>query len=149
MSQLIYVLNGPNLNMLGRREPHLYGHDTLDMIKGACLARAKAHGLEIDFRQSNYEGALVEAVHEARDKAAAIVINPAGLSFHSIPLLDALKMFERPKIEVHLTNIHQRDALYQKSIISLTATAVICGLGALGYPIAVDAVAALLARAAR
>ncbi len=144
MSRIIYILNGPNLNMLGQREPHLYGHDTLDMIRERCVARAMTHGFEIDFRQSNHEGILVDTVQEARGKASAIIINPAGLSFHSIPLLDSLKMFEGPKIEVHLTNIHQRGGLYEKSIISLTATAVICGLGAKGYPLAIDAVAGLL-----
>jgi 3-dehydroquinate dehydratase II len=145
MSRLIFILNGPNLNMLGQREPHLYGYETLEMIRERCAARATAHGFDIDFRQSNHEGALVDAVQEARGKAAAIIINPAGLSFHSIPLLDALKMFEGPKIEVHLTNIHQRGGLYEKSIISLTATAVICGLGGNGYPLAIDAVAGLVA----
>ena len=144
MSRLIYILNGPNLNMLGQREPHLYGHDTLDMIRERSVARARSHGFEVDFRQSNYEGVLVDSVQEARGKAAAIIINPAGLSFYSIPLLDALKMFEGPKIEVHLTNIHQRGGLYEKSIISLTSTAVICGLGANGYPLAVDAAVGLL-----
>ena len=147
MSRLLLILNGPNLNLLGEREPHLYGHDTLDMINKRCEVRARSHGLEVDCRQSNYEGALVDAVHEARRKAAAIIINPAGLSFYSVPLLDSLKTFDGPKIEVHLTNIHQRDSIYQKSLISLTATAVICGLGAIGYELAVDAAAALLAKA--
>jgi 3-dehydroquinate dehydratase-2 len=107
MARTVFVLNGPNLNLLGVREPAIYGTQTLDDIKKKCIERARTHGLEIDFRQSNFEGVLVESVHEAREKAAGIVINPAGLSFSSIPLLDSLKMFDGPKIEVHLTNIHQ------------------------------------------
>jgi 3-dehydroquinate dehydratase II len=146
MPGTLFILNGPNLNLLGEREPHLYGRDTLDMIHERCRVRARTHDLDVDCRQSNYEGALVDAVHEARRKARAIIINPAGLSFYSVPLLDALKTFDGPKIEVHLTNIHQREGIYQKSIISMTSTAVICGLGAIGYELAVDAAAALLAK---
>jgi polar amino acid transport system ATP-binding protein len=139
MSRLIYVLNGPNLNLLGEREPEIYGHDTLADIEARCQARAAALGLTIDFRQSNYEGALVESVHQARKEAQGIIINPAGFSFSSIPLLDALKMFGGPKIEVHLSNIHRREEIYHRSLISLTATAVIAGLGADGYELALEA----------
>ncbi len=137
--ELIYVLNGPNLNLLGEREPEIYGHDTLADIEARCQARAAALGLTIDFRQSNYEGALVESVHQARKEAQGIIINPAGFSFSSIPLLDALKMFGGPKIEVHLSNIHRREEIYHRSLISLTATAVIAGLGADGYELALEA----------
>jgi 3-dehydroquinate dehydratase II len=140
----VFVLNGPNLNLLGAREPAIYGSQTLEDIRKLCVDRAEKHGLEVDFRQSNFEGVLVESVHEAREKAAGIVINPAGLSFHSIPLLDSLKMFDGPKIEVHLSNIHQREPIYHRSLISYTATAVIAGLGALGYALAIEAVAAHL-----
>jgi len=142
MAGPIFVLNGPNLNLLGVREPEIYGHDTLDDIQKRCTKRAQGHGFEIDFRQSNYEGKLIESVHEARGIACGIVINPAGLSFSSISLLDALKMFDGPKIEVHISNIHKRESIYHKSLISMTATGVIAGLGSLGYLLAIDAIAA-------
>jgi 3-dehydroquinate dehydratase II len=145
MARTVFVLNGPNLNLLGVREPEIYGTQTLEDIKKKCIERAKMYGLEIDFRQSNFEGVMIESVHEAREKAAGIVINPAGLSFHSIPLLDSLKMFDGPKIEVHLTNIHQREAIYHHSLISRTATGVIAGLGADGYVLAIEAIANRLA----
>jgi len=142
MQKPVFVLNGPNLNRLGTREPHIYGTTTLADIEALC--RAVVPGLAIDFRQSNHEGELVEWVHEAIDRAAAIVINPAAYSFTSIALLDALKMFPGPIIELHISNIHRREAHYHHSYISLAATAVIAGLGAAGYPAAVRAVAALL-----
>ena len=142
MQKPVFVLNGPNLNRLGTREPHIYGTTTLADIEALC--RAAVPGLAIDFRQSNHEGELVEWVHEAIDRAAAIVINPAAYSFTSIALLDALKMFPGPIIELHISNIHRREAHYHHSYISLAATAVIAGLGAAGYPAAVRAVAALL-----
>jgi 3-dehydroquinate dehydratase II len=145
MARTVFVLNGPNLNLLGVREPEIYGTQTLEDIKKKCIERAKMYGLEIDFRQSNFEGVMIESVHEARERAAGIVINPAGLSFHSIPLLDSLKMFDGPKIEVHLTNIHQREAIYHHSLISRTATGVIAGLGADGYVLAIEAIANRLA----
>ena len=142
MTLPIFVLNGPNLNLLGEREPAIYGRETLADIEARCRRRAERSGLSVDFRQTNWEGALVESVHEARKAGCAIVINPAGLSFNSIPLLDALKMFEGPKIEVHLSNIHQREAIYHRSLVSYTATGVIAGLGGLGYELAIEAVAA-------
>src|SRR4051794_34158402 len=142
MTGPIFILNGPNLNLLGVREPELYGRETLDDIQRRCEERATAHGLEIDFRQSNYEGKLIDSVHEARGIACGIVINPAGLSFSSVSLLDALKTFDGPKVEVHITNIHKRESTYQKSLISMTATGVIAGLGTLGYVLAIDAIAA-------
>jgi 3-dehydroquinate dehydratase-2 len=140
MSKPIYILNGPNLNLLGEREPEIYGRETLADIEARCARRAAALGLTIDFRQTNFEGALIESVHEARNKACGIVINPAGLSFTSISLLDALKTFKGPKIEVHLSNIHQREEYYHRSLVSYTATAVIAGLGAAGYEFAIEAV---------
>ena len=142
MQKPVFVLNGPNLNRLGTREPDIYGTTTLADIEALC--RAAVPGLAIDFRQSNHEGELVEWIHEAIDKAAAIVINPAAYSFTSLALLDALKMFPGPIIELHISNIHRREAHYHHSYISLAATAVIAGLGAAGYPAAVRAVAALL-----
>jgi 3-dehydroquinate dehydratase-2 len=143
MSRTILVLNGPNLNLLGLREPELYGRDTLDDIRELCVARAQSHGLALDFRQSNSEATLIDWLHEARGTMIGVAINPAGLSFHSVSLLDAIKMFDGPKVEVHITNIHKREPMYQKSLISHGVTGVIAGLGAFGYVLAVDAIAAL------
>lgn len=139
MSQTVFILNGPNLNLLGEREPHIYGHETLAMIEQNCIARGKEHGFTIDFRQSNIEGEIINSVHEARKKAQAIIINPAGFSFTSIALLDSLKAFDGIKLEVHLSNIHRREAIYHNSLVSKTADAVIAGLGADGYILALDA----------
>lgn len=135
------VLNGPNLNLLGTREPSVYGAQTLADVEKLCATACAAHGFKLDFRQTNHEGVLVDWVQEAREKSAGVVINPAGLSFRSIPLLDALKTLDQPIAEVHVTNIHRRDPLYQKSLVSLAATGVICGFGAFGYELAVRAVA--------
>ncbi|TFY99884.1 type II 3-dehydroquinate dehydratase [Ramlibacter rhizophilus] len=146
MSDTFYVLNGPNLNLLGVREPHLYGSTTLREIEAQCLEVAQSLGFACEFRQTNHEGVMVDWVQEAREKAAALVINPAGLSFRSIPLLDALKTLDQPIAEVHLTNIHRRDALYQTSLVSLAATGVICGFGPFGYEMALRAVARRLAK---
>lgn len=142
MQKPVFVLNGPNLNRLGTREPQIYGTTTLADIEALC--RAAVPGLDIDFRQTNHEGELVEWVHEAIEGAATIIINPAAWSFTSIALLDALKMFPGPIVEVHISNIHKREAHYHHSYVSLVATAVIAGLGADGYPAAVKAVARLL-----
>lgn len=145
MSGTLYVLNGPNLNLLGVREPHLYGGTTLAQVELLCRRVAGELGFACEFRQSNHEGVLVDWVQEARERAAAVVINPAGLSFRSIPLLDALKTLQQPIAEVHVTNIHRRDPLYQDSLVSLAATGVICGFGAFGYELAIRAVAERLA----
>ena len=147
MSSIVYILNGPNLNLLGVREPHLYGSTTLAQVEQLCRRVADELGLGCEFRQTNHEGVLVDWVQEARERAAAVVINPAGLSFRSIPLLDALKTLEQPIAEVHVTNIHRRDALYQNSLVSLAATGVICGFGAFGYELAIRALAQRLANA--
>lgn len=148
MSPTVYVLNGPNLNLLGVREPHLYGSTTLAQVERQCRDVAAELALACEFRQSNHEGILVDWIQQARESAAAIVINPAGLSFRSIPLLDALKTFDGPVAEVHVTNIHRRDPLYQHSLVSLAATGVICGFGAFGYELALRAVARQLHEAA-
>jgi 3-dehydroquinate dehydratase II len=142
MKKPVFVLNGPNLNRLGTREPQIYGTATLANVEAIC--RSAVPGLDIDFRQTNHEGQLVEWVHEAIDKAAAIIINPAAWSFTSIALLDALKMFPGPIIEVHISNIHKREAHYHHSYVSLVATAVIAGLGADGYAAAVKSASKLL-----
>lgn len=147
MSRALYVLNGPNLNLLGVREPQLYGSTTLKEVEQLCGRVAKELGYACEFRQTNHEGVMIDWVQEAREKAAAVVINPAGLSFRSIPLLDALKTLDQPVAEVHITNIHRRDALYQHSLVSLAATGVICGFGPFGYEMALRAMAQRLAPA--
>jgi 3-dehydroquinate dehydratase-2 len=139
MTDTLHILNGPNLNLLGVREPALYGRTTLAQVEQLCRRVTAELGLGCEFRQSNHEGVLVDWLHEARETAAAVVINPAGLSFRSIPLLDALKALDKPIAEVHITNIHRRDELYQKSLVSLAATGVICGFGAFGYELAIRA----------
>ena len=139
MPKPIYVLNGPNLNRLGTREPHIYGTATLADIEAMC--RAEVPDQPMEFRQTNHEGQLVEWVHEAIEAACAIVINPAAYSFTSIALLDALKMFSGPIVEVHLSNIHKREAHYHHSYVSTVAMAVIAGLGPTGYRAAVKAIA--------
>jgi 3-dehydroquinate dehydratase-2 len=143
----VLVINGPNLNLLGIREPHLYGSTTLAQVEQQCMRVAQDVGLTCRFLQSNHEGVLVDWVQEAREQGAAVVINPAGLSFRSIPLLDALKTLDQPVFEVHITNIHRREALYQNSVISLGATGVICGFGPYGYEMALRAVAQRIAAA--
>jgi 3-dehydroquinate dehydratase II len=149
MAKPIYVLNGPNLNMLGLREPAIYGTDSLDDVRRKAEARAKAVGLTIDFRQSNFEGELVTWVQEARDKAAGIILNAGAYSHSSIALLDALQAAELPVIEVHLSNIFRREPYRQHSYISLGAKGVICGLGAKGYELALEAMADMLAATRR
>ena len=137
----IFILNGPNLNLLGQREPHIYGSTTLAEIRSWCEADAKELGLAVDFRQSNFEGEIIESIHEARTKAAGIIINPAAFTFTYIAILDALKMFDAPKIELHISNVHKREAIYHNSLMSQTATAVMLGFGAYGYRLALRAMA--------
>ena len=145
MTKPIYVLNGPNLNRLGTREPQIYGSTTLAEVETMC--REAAGGREIVFRQSNREYELIDWIHEAIDRGAAIVINPAAYSFTSIAILDALKMFPGPIVELHISNIHRREPHYHKSYVSLAATAIIAGLGAQGYAVAVQAAIDLADRA--
>jgi 3-dehydroquinate dehydratase-2 len=140
----ILVLNGPNLNMLGQREPEIYGRDTLADIEKSCRKRADKLGLEIDFRQSNQEGELVSWVQEASKDHAGILINAAGYTHTSIALLDALLAAGKPVIEVHLSNIFRREPFRHQSYISRAAQGVICGLGPMGYLLALDAMAKLL-----
>jgi 3-dehydroquinate dehydratase-2 len=137
MPKPIFILNGPNLNRLGAREPHIYGTKTLAEIETMCRNVDPAYPIE--FRQTNSEEQLIDWVHEAIDNAAGIVINPAAFSFTSIALLDALKMFSPPIIEVHISNIHRREPIYHRSLVSTVATAVIAGLGPQGYVAAVEA----------
>jgi 3-dehydroquinate dehydratase-2 len=137
MSKPIYILNGPNLNRLGTREPSIYGHTTLAKVEAMC--RAAAPGQTIVFRQSNREYEIIDWVHEAIDEGSGLIINPAAFTFTSMAIMDALKMFPGPLIELHISNIHKREPIYHKSYVSPVATAVIAGLGTNGYPIAVRA----------
>lgn len=145
MSSTVFVLNGPNLNLLGMREPEIYGRDTLDDVRRACEERAAVLGLNLEFRQSNHEGMLIDWVQEARETAAGLIINPAGYGHTSIALLDALLAAEKPVIEVHLSNIFRRDSYRHHSYVSLAARGLICGLGLKGYLLALDAMAELIA----
>lgn len=140
----VLILNGPNLNMLGVREPAIYGSDTLADIEAACADRAADHGLSVDFRQSNIEGELVTWIQQARAQHDGIIINPGAYSHTSVAILDALQIAELPVIEVHLTNIHKREAFRHHSYVSRVATGVIAGLGAHGYLLALDAMARLI-----
>ena len=140
----VFILNGPNLNLLGVREPSIYGRDTLGDIEERCTARAAALGLQIDFRQSNHEGQLVDWIQEARESADGIILNAGALSHTSVALFDALSAADLPVIEVHLSNIFRRESFRHHSYVSLAANGVICGLGAQGYEFALDAVASLI-----
>jgi 3-dehydroquinate dehydratase-2 len=140
----IMIVNGPNLNMLGAREPHIYGHETLADVEAMCNNRANHLGVTIDFRQSNFEGELVTMIQSARGGAAGIIINPAGYTHTSVAILDALKLTELPVIELHLSNPHTREDFRHRSFVSATARAIICGLGAHGYPLAVEAMAQIV-----
>lgn len=138
----IFVINGPNLNRLGKREPEIYGRTTLAEIETMCREAAGEH--PVRFHQSNAEHEIVDWIHDAIDEGAGILINPAGLSFRSIPILDALKMFPGPIIEFHISNIHRREEIYHHSLVSMVATAVLAGLGPRGYPVAVRALLDML-----
>jgi 3-dehydroquinate dehydratase-2 len=145
MPKTVYVLNGPNLNLLGTREPELYGRATLADVEKLCRTTAKDHGLAVQFRQSNQEGELIDWIHEARaNKAAGLVINPAGYTTTSVAILDALLTMETPVIEVHITNIHAREPFRRHSYVSKAARAVVCGFGVHGYALAITGLAAMI-----
>jgi 3-dehydroquinate dehydratase-2 len=144
MPNPIYVLNGPNLNLLGVREPEIYGADTLEDVRGRCERRAAAAGLQIVFRQSNREGELIDWVQEARTEASALVINPAGYGHTSVALLDALKTLPCPIIECHLSNPAAREDFRRSTYVSLAAKGVVSGFGVMSYELAIDAAAALV-----
>ena len=145
MSAKILVLNGPNLNLLGTREPHIYGSDTLDDLKSLAQARAAELGLEIDFRQSNSEGELVDWIQEAKESADGIVINAGAYTHTSVAILDALVATELPVVEVHLSNLFRREAFRHHSYISPVAAGLITGFGPQGYPLALEAISSILA----
>lgn len=140
----VLILNGPNLNLLGTREPHIYGTDTLEDIEAACADRAHELDLAVEFLQSNYEGKLIDSIHAARTVHDGIVINPGALSHTSVALLDALSAVEIPVIEVHLSNLSKRESFRHHSYISPAAVGTIAGFGAYGYLMALDAMARLL-----
>ena len=144
MDKRVYVLNGPNLNLLGVREPAIYGRETLADVRAACEAAGTRLGLAVEFRQSNHEGQLVDWVQEARAEAAGIVINPAGLTHTSVALMDVLAASELPVVEVHVSNIHRREGFRHHSYVSLVATGLIAGLGTQGYILALEAMARLV-----
>jgi 3-dehydroquinate dehydratase II len=141
---VVFILNGPNLNLLGVRNPSIYGRDTLGDIEERCTARAAVLGLEIDFRQTNHEGQLVDWIQEACESADGIILNAGAFTHTSVALLDALSAAELPVIEVHLSNIFRREGFRHHSYVSLAANGVICGLGARGYELALDALADLI-----
>jgi 3-dehydroquinate dehydratase II len=140
----ILILNGPNLNMLGTREPEIYGTTTLADVEAMCGVRAKARGHEIAFHQSNHEGQIIEWIHGGIAEAAGIIINAAALTHTSVAIQDALKMFKGPIIELHISNLHKREAFRHHSYVTAAATGMICGFGVNGYALAVDAMADLL-----
>ena len=145
MAKTIYVLNGPNLNLLGMRQPEIYGHATLKDVEALCRDAAKPHGFEIDFRQSNREGEIVEWIHDAFfKKASGIIINPAGYTTTSVAILDAILAVKMPVVEIHISNIHQRDEFRHHSFVSKGARGVICGFGVAGYVMAVNGLAELI-----
>ncbi|NIF92445.1 type II 3-dehydroquinate dehydratase [Burkholderia sp. Cy-637] len=145
----VLVLNGPNLNLLGTRQPHIYGAETLADVERRCLEAAAALGLEIEFRQSNAEHQLIDWLHEARTRIDGVVINPAAYTHTSVALADALAAIDKPVIEVHISNVHRREAFRHHSYVSLVAQGVICGCGTEGYVFALQRLATLLKEAAR
>jgi 3-dehydroquinate dehydratase-2 len=145
MTKPIYILNGPNLNLLGRREPHIYGHTTLADVEAMCREAGAERGYEVVFRQSNFEGEVVEWIHEAIDRASGVIINPAALTHTSVAVLDALKNVAAPIIELHISNPHQREPFRHVSYVTPVATGTIAGLGVNGYKIAVGAMVELIA----
>ncbi len=144
MVKPIHVLSGPNLNLLGTREPEIYGKDTLDDVRTRCEARAASRGVEVVFRQSNHEGVLIDWVHEARESASALIINPAGYGHTSIALLDALKTLSVPVIECHLSNPAAREEFRRHTYVSLAATGIVSGFGAASYELAIEAAFGLI-----
>ena len=144
MSRLVYVLNGPNLNLLGKRQPHIYGHETLADVEKDCRAVAKELKLELRFHQSNREYEIIDWIHEARETAGGIVINPAAFTHTSIAILDALSACDFPIVEVHISNVHKREAFRQHSYISGVASGVIAGFGTQGYSLALRRMARLI-----
>lgn len=145
MPSLVYVINGPNLNLLGKRQPEIYGRETLEDVGTACADLTAGTGLSVRMLQSNHEGQIVDWIHEAREDAAGIIINPGAYSHTSVAILDALNTFEGPVIEVHISNIHKRESFRHHSYVSLRADGVIAGCGTQGYLLALRRIATLAA----
>ena len=148
MSRLVYVLNGPNLNLLGKRQPHIYGHETLADVERDCRKLAEELKLELRFHQSNREYELIDWIHEAREDGAGIVINPAAFTHTSVALLDALNTFEGPVIECHISQVHKREAFRHHSYVSMRSDGVIAGFGTQGYQLGLRRIARLIDGAA-
>jgi len=144
MNKLVTILNGPNLNLLGKRQPEIYGHETLDDVAKAADALGEELGLRTEFKQSNHEGGLVEMIHAARETSAAIIINPGAYTHTSVAILDALHTFEGPVFEVHISNVHKRESFRHHSYVSLRADGVLAGFGTQGYLLALRRAATLL-----
>lgn len=144
MTPLIYVLNGPNLNLLGKRQPHIYGHETLADVEADCRKLSAGLGLDMRFHQSNREYEIIDWVHEARETASGIVINPAAFTHTSVAILDALNTFDHPIIEVHISNVHKREEFRHHSYVSAIASGVIAGFGTQGYQLAIQRLATLI-----
>ncbi len=144
MSRLVYVLNGPNLNLLGKRQPDIYGRETLADVEARCREAAGELGLELRFRQSNREHELIDWIHEAREAAGGLAINPAAFTHTSVAILDALQACDFPIIEVHISNVHRREEFRRHSFVSLAATGVIAGCGTQGYELALRRLARLI-----
>ena len=144
MTHNILILNGPNLNMLGLREPEIYGRQTLDDIRALCESHAESHGLAVDFRQSNHEGELIDWIQQALKAHAGIILNPGGYTHTSVAIMDALRAVDLPAIELHLSNIHRREPFRRRSYVAQAVRGSICGFGAHGYLLALDGMRALL-----
>ena len=144
MTGIVFVLNGPNLNLLGKRQPHIYGHETLADVEAECRAVAREVDLDIHFHQSNREYEIIDWIHEARDIAGGIAINPAAFTHTSVAILDALNTFDGPVIEIHISNVHKREAFRHHSFVSGRADGVIAGFGTQGYPLAIRRLARMI-----
>ncbi len=140
----VYLLNGPNLNLLGHRQPEIYGHETLDDVLRDCQTLGKTLGLTVEGFQSNHEGAIIDKIHEARQKAAGIIVNPGAFTHTSVAILDALNAYDGPVIEVHISNVHKRESFRHHSYVSLRAEGVIAGLGTEGYQAALRRLGTLI-----
>jgi 3-dehydroquinate dehydratase-2 len=149
MSRLVFILNGPNLNLLGKRQPHIYGHETLADVERDCRVLAGELGLELRFHQSNREYEIIDWIHEARESAAGIVINPGAFTHTSVAILDALNAFDAPVIECHISNVHKREAFRHHSYVSLRTDAVMAGFGTHGYQLALRHLARLIDQTAK
>ncbi|SMC86057.1 type II 3-dehydroquinate dehydratase [Primorskyibacter flagellatus] len=145
MTKTVYILNGPNLNLLGKRQPEIYGHDTLADVEAVCAELGEKIGLKTRLLQSNWEGQIIDWIHEARDAAQGIIINPAALTHTSVAVLDALNTFDGPVLEVHISNVHQRESFRHHSYVSQRADGVIAGFGVEGYALALRRMGRLLA----